>query len=97
MNSTANIKPKITDTNSLGAFVEAALHHVQFDGSPRRLVLDMLYNACAVLDLASDHEHASMGLCIPLEEVHDQLRAVIEIITASVPCESDTDEAEAST
>jgi hypothetical protein len=55
----------------------------------------MLYNACAVLDLASDHEHASMGLCIPLEEVHDQLRAVIEIITASVPGESDTDGAAA--
>lgn len=86
-------KPTISDTSSLGAFVEAALHHVQFDQFPRRLVLDMLYNACAVLDLASDHEHASMGLCIPLEEVHDQLRAVIEIITASVPGDPDTDEA----
>ena len=95
MSRASEIKPTISDAPSLGAFVEVALHHMQFDGFPRRLVLDMLYNACAVLDLASDHEHASMGLCIPLEEVHDQLRAVIEIITASVPCESDTDGAAA--
>ena len=87
-----DIKPTIRDAATLGAFVEGALHHMQFDALPRRLVLDMLYNACAVLDLAADHDHASSGLCIPLEAVQDQLHAVIQIITASVPCESDKDE-----
>jgi len=91
----SGIKPTISDSSSLGAFVEAALHHVQFDGFPRRLVLEMLYNASAVLDLASDHEHASMGLCIPLEEVQDQLYAVIQIITASVPISPEMQESAA--
>ncbi|MBK6278472.1 MAG: hypothetical protein IPF57_10290 [Gammaproteobacteria bacterium] len=85
MDSTPNIKPTIRDAGTLGAFVEAALHHVRFDGFPHRLVLEVLYNACAVLDLAAEHEHAALGLCIPLEEVQDQLYAVIQIITASVP------------
>ena len=39
MSRASEIKPTISDAPSLGAFVEVALHHVQFDGFPRRLVL----------------------------------------------------------
>lgn len=83
-------KPVIGRAWSTAEFVEEALRHLKFDKVPRTLLLDLLYQADAILDLAIETQDGK--IVIALEAVLDNIRAATEIITRTIPPNPDRDD-----
>jgi hypothetical protein len=86
----ARDKPAIGRAWSTAEFFEIALRHVQFDGVPRALLIDLLDQAGVILNFAIEADQGE--LCIALEAVLDKILSVREIIRQTIPPGPDRDD-----